>query len=139
MSDKSLIEMMKQANGDPDEFRRLREEQRKLDALKPPFVGHANPERHRTVGHHRSWCDCGEWCYPTLPCGCCDEPRREQVDEEHPIFLAAINRVLDLHRPVIIGDSTWEWLDCVECVSDEGVAVDWPCETIRALCDWDKG
>lgn len=34
---------------------------------------------HRTVGDYRAWCyDCGEWCYPSAPCGepkCCGESR----------------------------------------------------------------
>lgn len=32
---------------------------------------------HRTVGDYRAWChDCGEWCYPSAPCGepsCCSD------------------------------------------------------------------
>lgn len=39
------------------------------------FTGRIHPERHRTVGPHRAWCDCGTWCYPApgSPCWCCDE------------------------------------------------------------------
>jgi hypothetical protein len=36
-----------------------------------------SPAEHRTVGGHRAWChDCGEWCYPSAPCGepqCCSD------------------------------------------------------------------
>ena len=43
-----------------------------------PFTGHTSPERHRTVGAHRAWCECGEWCYPITACRCCrDEQRRK--------------------------------------------------------------
>lgn len=39
------------------------------------FVGHEPREcgEHRTVGDHRAWChDCGEWCYPRIPCLRCE-------------------------------------------------------------------
>jgi len=39
------------------------------------FLGHDPNEgcQHRTVGEHRAWChDCGEWCYPRLPCVRCE-------------------------------------------------------------------
>lgn len=36
-----------------------------------------SPAEHRTVGDYRAWChDCGEWCYPSAPCGepsCCSD------------------------------------------------------------------
>jgi len=38
------------------------------------FYGHPKREcgEHRTVGSHRAWChDCGEWCYPDIPCRGC--------------------------------------------------------------------
>lgn len=29
---------------------------------------------HRTVGAHRAWChECGEWCYPRVPCRGCED------------------------------------------------------------------
>lgn len=31
-----------------------------------------DPDDHRTVGPHRAWSDCGEWCYPTTPCELCE-------------------------------------------------------------------
>jgi hypothetical protein len=48
----------------------------------PNFHGHRNPDRHRTVGPHRAWCDCGSWCYPRTDaaCSCC----REWMADEHP-------------------------------------------------------
>ena len=45
------------------------------DPLEANFHGHPrrNCGEHRTVGTHRAWChDCGEWCYPTIPCQGCD-------------------------------------------------------------------
>lgn len=42
------------------------------------FEGHDAREcgEHRTVGSHRAWCfDCGEWCYPAIPCHGCTTPK----------------------------------------------------------------
>jgi hypothetical protein len=48
----------------------------------PNWEGHRNPDRHRTVGPHRAWCDCGTWCYPSISgaCSCC----REWMSDERP-------------------------------------------------------
>jgi hypothetical protein len=48
-------------------------EQKAVQANNPRFTGHRNPDLHRTVGSHRAWCECGEWCYPRVEaaCRCC--------------------------------------------------------------------
>lgn len=55
------------------------------------FEGHsaATTARHRTVGSHRAWCDCGEWCYPSTPCSCCETRDPDDVD----VLLAEVERL----------------------------------------------
>jgi hypothetical protein len=44
---------------------------------RPLFIGHDERScgEHRTLGSHRAWCfDCGEYCYPNIPCSGCSYP-----------------------------------------------------------------
>lgn len=36
-----------------------------------PFTGYANFERHRPTTTRARCLECGEWCYPSIPCYCC--------------------------------------------------------------------
>lgn len=48
------------------------------------FQGHDPNEGcdHHTVGSHRAWClDCGEWCYPSIPCVRCERAIREGAEK----------------------------------------------------------
>ena len=38
----------------------------------PNWEGVHNHDRHRTLGPHRAWCECG-YCYPDDWCDCCHE------------------------------------------------------------------
>lgn len=42
---------------------------------RPNWEGLTDIAGHRTVGPHRAWHTCGEWCAPGALCPCCDQTR----------------------------------------------------------------
>lgn len=68
------------------------------------FQGHDPNEgcAHHTVGDHRAWClDCGEWCYPTMPCVRCERAIRERPLVRHDSFVTTPPIV-----PLMSGDAS---------------------------------
>lgn len=64
------------------------------------FEGHTEVKkhRHRTVGPHRAWCECGVWCWPETPCFCCGEHIYEWLHAELVERLAEAERLLSVFR-----------------------------------------
>ena len=49
-------------------------------------------------------------------------------------LLSALRRVVEMHEQGTI--STGKKCDwCVECIDSEGLTAEWPCHTIKAICE----